>query len=242
LLSSIVADKKLWPRQDIDWERVKEFSTLYKEEPEALPKIIVVPHPKQSGKYLLIDGWHRVTAMRQIWKEAQVPAEVKPKGTDVFAEATRLSAVSSKPLTILEKRAAVRRLLDEHGPNTKDKWSDSQIARIAGVSQPFVGSQRKALTRIGGEVKDALKKALAPDTSASATRSAPEAPTINQLLLNVVADERADQITLERWRDIAARYPQIKPVMRHIGTVLFQASQDTAPDTQAHNVMGQGTA
>lgn len=231
-LSSIVPDKKLWPRQGVDPDRVKEFKTLYKEEPEALPPVIVAEHPKKPGKYLLVDGWHRIAALQQLYRDAELPADVLPKDTDVYAEATRLSSISSKPLTILEKRAAVRRLLDEH-----PKWSDSQIARTAGVSHPFVGSQRKLLTRMAGEAKDAVQKALTTAPGATtATTATREEPGINQLLFNVIQDSRADQITLDIWRSAAERWPQYKQAMRHIGTVLYQASQDTAPASATGNV------
>lgn len=242
-LSNIVQDRKLWPRQNTDQERVKEFAALYKEEPkeDILPPLIVAIHPTKPGKYLLVDGWHRAEAIKMVYpgRDVELDADVLPKGTDAYAEAVRLSAISSKPLTILEKRAVVRRLLDEH----KD-WSDRQIARMAGVSNVFVSSQHKTLTRLAGEAKDMVKKALEP--SPGATRSAPgrEEPTINQLLWRVIADVRADQINLNTWRNWAGQYPQYKPVMRHVATVLFQASQDTAPtapDVNA-NTRGQESA
>jgi ParB/RepB/Spo0J family partition protein len=218
-LSGIIADSKLWPRRELDADRVKEFKTLYKEEPGVLPPIIVAEHPKQAGKYRLVDGWHRLEALKQL-KKVETSADVRGKDTDVFAEATRLSAVSSKPLTILEKRAAVRRLLNEH----KD-WSDRQIARVAGVSNVFVSSQHKTLTRIAGEVKDTVAKMLETDNAPPAR----EEPSISQLLFNVLSDPRVGNISLDTWRAALEKYPHIKPAARHVATVLFQASQPPAP-------------
>lgn len=68
---------------------------------------------------------------------AIIPAVILPPGTDVFLHAVQRAAITAKPLTRIEKRAAVTRLLTEH-----PDWSNHKIADAAGVSRPFVAGLR----------------------------------------------------------------------------------------------------
>jgi hypothetical protein len=218
-LDAIVIDKKLWPRDGLDWDRVSEFADLYKSEPDTLPPLALVP--RRNGKYVLVDGWHRVHALVRI-KAPAARAEILPADTDVYAEATRRSSISSKPLTRTEKRAAVRRLVKEH-----PDWHDRQIARTAGVSHTFVASQRSAFNRTTSAIGDTLKKALAP--TGGYTTSAPEKDSIQKRLFYLVADEDALELTVEQLRPWFEKNPHWREAGRHVATVLYLCSQEPAP-------------
>lgn len=224
-LGAIVIDKKLWPREELDWERVKEFADLYKSEPDVLPPLALVP--RRNGKYLVVDGWHRIHALVEI-KAKAARAEILPADTDVYAEATRRSSVSSKPLTRIEKRAAVRRLVKEH-----PDWKDREIARIAGVSHPFVASQRSAFNRTTSAIGDKVKKALTPTGD---YRISPTKDSIEKRLATLLADEEAEGLTVETMRPWFEKNALLRERGRHVGTVLYLSSQE--PATTATSASG----
>jgi hypothetical protein len=126
--------RKYWPRVEPDKERIREFRELFEAGSTDVPPIVVTAHPKRQGAFLLVDGWHRVAALKAAKMDAAL-ADLLPPGTDVFAEAVKRTAISTKPLSRQEKRAAAKRLLKEH-----PDWSERAIARAAGVSHTFVSN------------------------------------------------------------------------------------------------------
>lgn len=123
------------------------FRELYCEEgPEALPPVVVFHDP--DDVYWLADGHYRVLAARaefgEKW-ECVLPADVR-EGTkrDAALFAAAANAKHGQPLSALDKRRVVRRLLKDPEWSL---WSDREIARHTGTSHVFVGSQRKELER-----------------------------------------------------------------------------------------------
>lgn len=230
-LAVIAKDEKFWPRAGIDEARVKEFRELYRDEPDMLPPVILAPHPKEKGKYLLVDGWHRVTALEKN-KAKEVQAKLLPAGTDVFSEATRLSAISSKPLTIAEKRAAVRRLVTEH-----PEWEARKIARMVGVSHTFVNKMKSPLQRGISKISDAVTSAL--DEPESKGREKAE-EDVNVLLWNLLIDSNVSQLNINTLRGWLKEEPDMRPIFKHVATVLYQAALETpAVAVPAGNVATQ---
>lgn len=95
--------------------------------------------------YWLADGFHRHAA----WKEAfgsseKIPTIIKP-GTrrDAILAAAAANARHGLRRTPADKRRAVLVLLQD---DEWSQWSDNEIARRCGVSQPFVSKLRKSLT------------------------------------------------------------------------------------------------
>jgi len=135
--SALRGDKALWPRQDLDHERVALFADLYQEQgPGALPPIIVLPGADDT--YILADGWHRTRAALAAGLEA-LPAEVveltdQPIGEAVYELAVRHSVKSSRPLKRQELQAAILRLAALH-----PDWSQHVIGKFVGVSHTTVG-------------------------------------------------------------------------------------------------------
>jgi len=154
-LASIILDEKLWPRLSLDEDRVREFKELYQAEPDALPALEVVP--VGNGKCKLADGWHRYHALLQLKRSAN--CVILPSDTDIYVYACKVSSVSSKPMTRVEKRKAALNLLKQH-----KEWSDREISRICGVSQPFVSKLRKSfvartMTTLSGEASGSVSGA-----------------------------------------------------------------------------------
>jgi hypothetical protein len=137
-LDAIVLDWGSYPRERVDLERVEEFRDPLRsgEGSVALPPVELVPHPAIPGRFLAAEGWHRIYAHAEEGLQS-VRAILLPPETDVFAHAVARAAISAKPLTRSEKRAAVLRLLAEH-----PEWSNHRIAETAGVSRPFVADLR----------------------------------------------------------------------------------------------------
>lgn len=139
-LGSVLADPSAWPRSGWDESRVAEFVTLLADDPQALPPIDVV----QSGDgYLIADGWHRTAAAQALRAKTIQARLLSPDGEprkQAFRHGLVTAARSALPLSRADRRAAVRRLIEE-----SPQSSDREIARLCGVSPTTVGSARRVL-------------------------------------------------------------------------------------------------
>ncbi|MCK6525519.1 ParB/RepB/Spo0J family partition protein [Myxococcota bacterium] len=108
----------------------------------------------EPGGLFLADGYHRLAAHKKIGAE-YILAEVKDSTEALLFEAA-VSANSNHglPRTQEDKRAAVRAAL-AHG--VIGKRSDTQIAKLCGVSQPFVSKLRKDL-RVSSDLPKTAKE------------------------------------------------------------------------------------
>lgn len=110
------------------------------------PPIIVF---YDGTNYLLVDGFHRVSAA-QIAGLKALPVDLR-QGTlrDAILFSTGVNATHGLPRTSSDKRRAIERLLrdDEWG-----KWSDREIARRVGVHHSTVSSVRTGLIKLSGEI------------------------------------------------------------------------------------------
>jgi hypothetical protein len=140
-LAQVRFSPRAWPRQYLDNERLDEFVALYQEDLTLLPAVELVPDGQ--GRYLIGDGVHRVEAARQArFTEILATFVAVPAGADpvtvAYLHGLRRSAISAKPLTRAEKRAAIRRLLE-----MRPDASDREIARTIGVDHKTVGRLRR---------------------------------------------------------------------------------------------------
>jgi len=168
-LSSVVVEWDDYPREDLDEDRVLEFRELLRdaEADSVLPPVELVPHPDAPDRFLIADGFHRYHAHLDEGRDT-IPAVLLPRGTDVFLHGVRRAAISAKPLTRVEKRAAVVRLLTEH-----PDWSNRQVADAAAVSRPFV-----AQLRSGGNVAPSQSSELDQREDAKGGPSAESKPDL----------------------------------------------------------------
>ncbi len=143
-LSKLVADRALWPRLELDEERVALFMDLYQAGgPSALPPLELVP--RGDGHYFIADGWTRTYAAARLgWKTVEAIIEQLPEGVNpkrfAYELALKTSVATAKPLTRAERRRAIERLLE-----LDPKGSDREIASVVGVAHTTVSRLRKAL-------------------------------------------------------------------------------------------------
>jgi hypothetical protein len=136
-LGSLRREDTLWPRKGLIGTRVWQFARLHRNLGEtALPPILVC---EVAGRDYLGDGWHRCAAAERMgWSGLPAIRKRAARLEDVYVEAVSASATNPQPFTPAEKRAAVDRLLA-----MKLGYSDHCLARLVGVSQPFVSGRRK---------------------------------------------------------------------------------------------------
>jgi hypothetical protein len=141
----------------------------------ALPPVLV-----HQRTLRVIDGVHRVHAAL-VRGEAKIAAElVECDEGEIFIRAVQANSRHGLPLSLEERRAAGRRILETH-----PDWSDRMIAKVVGLSPNTVGAMRRrqvgaAATRgprIGldgsihrpgtGDTRNAVREALARNPAAS---------------------------------------------------------------------------
>lgn len=151
-LGDIVLDTDVQPRETIHTGTIKEYADAM-EAGVVFPDIIV--YRDADGKIIAADGWHRISAAKQIGK-ATINAEIRT-GTkrDAILYSVSANATHGLRRTNDDKRRAVARLLedDEWG-----QWSDNVVAEKVGVSQPFVSGLRKQLS--GGTEDDTTSRVV----------------------------------------------------------------------------------
>lgn len=107
---------------------------------ETFPPIVVW---RVGAELHLSDGYHRLAALRKL-DRATVEADVREgSALDLFEHALGANARHGLPRTQEDKRKAVRAALAH--PELS-KRSDTQIAKLCGVSQPFVSKIRQTLS------------------------------------------------------------------------------------------------
>jgi ParB-like chromosome segregation protein Spo0J len=134
-LKELKVDPSLQPRvSGTDPDHVRVLGEAHK----AWPPLKVV---RQDGRYLLVDGFHRLEAAQNLGLET-VPVEVlqTPKDGDLRALAFSLNASHGKPLSLDDRRAFAERLLRD-----QSYLADREIGRRCGLSGNTVGAIRERL-------------------------------------------------------------------------------------------------
>jgi hypothetical protein len=135
-LDLIRLDGGTQPRAEISEELVDEYKNEMMRGAEFPPVIVFY----DGTDHWLADGFHRVHARKRS-SFGDVPADIR-QGTkrDAILHSVGANATHGLRRTNLDKRRAVHTLL--HDPEWT-AWSDREIAKRCGVSQPFVTAQRK---------------------------------------------------------------------------------------------------
>ncbi len=134
-LNAILADPALQPRvAGVDTDHVHELEAVA----EHWPPLKVV---RRGDRYLLVDGFHRFAAAQNL-KLNTVAVMVLETGpnTDLHDLAFILNAAHGRPLTLSDRRAHAARLLRNHAD-----WSDREVGRRCGLTQPTVAKVRQEL-------------------------------------------------------------------------------------------------
>ncbi len=129
------ADPSLQPRVGgVDADHVKALE----ERPDNWPPLKVV---WRDGRHLLVDGFHRLQAAKNIGLESVrvEVVEVSP-GADLHELAFDLNATHGRPLSLADRRAFAERML-----RNQPHLADREIARCAGLAANTVGTIRGRL-------------------------------------------------------------------------------------------------
>jgi len=208
-LSQVISDPQLQPRVGgLDPEHVRELE----EAVEWWPPLRVV---SRGGKFLLVDGSHRLAAAknRGLDKVAVTVLEV-PDTEDLRTLAFALNATHGRPLTLSDRRAFAGHLLREH-PN----WSDREIGRRSGLVQPTVAKVRNELER-NNEIQPADTRIGRDGRSYPATsesdRSGVGLATLLENITTVL--DPSDQRRLVRFLEKAADVLEEQGRLKHFET------------------------
>jgi len=130
LVSEIIFDPAYYPRKEVDQNRVNLFCDLMKAGEYFRPIRVVLDNSR--GKYIALDGEHRLSAINRLGKET-IEAEIH----NIFPDQWRITAAawnfkSSKPLTRDELKNIVTLAW------RKDKVPEDEIARVLGCSERYV--------------------------------------------------------------------------------------------------------
>lgn len=139
-LRLIRTDGGTQPRAQINQDTVDEYAADMGAGATFPPVVVFY----DGSEYWLADGFHRVAAARKLGS-VDIEADIRP-GTrrDAVLYSVGANAVHGMRRTNEDKRRAVMTLLNDA---EWARWSDREIARRCGVTQPFVG-------RVRGETSD----------------------------------------------------------------------------------------
>lgn len=122
-ISQITEDAELYPRNHYNWFLGNKYAKAMRT--GSIFPVVTVAY--FAGKYYLVDGKHRIAALK-INKEANVQAEIL-KGLSrakIFAEAVKRNVVHGASLSTQETANCISKLRDL-------KFSDLQISKIVNI-------------------------------------------------------------------------------------------------------------
>lgn len=134
-ISLIKQDGGTQSRERMNPEAIQEYAASMADGAEFPPVVLFY----DGDSYWLGDGFHRVAAALEA-KQKTIAAEVHGGGfRDAILYAVGANAVHGLRRTNADKRRSVSRLLDDQ---EWSQWSNREIARRCGVSDPFVMQMR----------------------------------------------------------------------------------------------------
>lgn len=135
LISLIFFVRSAWPRFALNEERCAIFEAIYREG-GSLPALEVVAMP--DGRYLLVDGMHRLFGAKRAGLNEIDVVLMQPVGDDqpedvAFRRALETATTSSLPLNREERHLAALKLV-----STRTELSHREVARLVGVAHSSV--------------------------------------------------------------------------------------------------------
>lgn len=141
-LDQITLDERLQPREMLSQTLVDEYTERLADGDEFPPVDVI----EDGALLLLVDGWHRLAAHRQLARET-IAAKVSPGGFErAILVSSGANAEHGLRRSNSDKRRAVIRLLTTE---SLAQLSDSALARAAKVSVRYVGMVRTTLENEG---------------------------------------------------------------------------------------------
>jgi ParB family chromosome partitioning protein len=135
------------PRLSFDEAWIRELAQDIERNGQLKP-ILVRPHPAKHGFFQVVDGEHRVRALKLLGRTA-VRAEVRQLSTaDAAFLAMRVNELHGKRLSELEEGTHMLRLNRELG------WTEQEIADRFGRSQPWVSDRLRIARNMSQDLRD----------------------------------------------------------------------------------------
>ena len=150
-IDSIVRKQELYPRTQVSWYVAYKYSEAMKAGAKFPPITVAF----LDGKYILVDGWHRINAFKKNG-ETHTQAEVL-KGIDeqqIYIEAVKRNDAHGFPLSAYELRKAALLM---------QKWGIEPIEISKAIRVPLDKMEMfvaKSITNIATGERIALKKSL----------------------------------------------------------------------------------
>lgn len=191
-LSRVTNDARLQRRvKGLDSDHVQTMAQLLLDDPAFdLPPVSAV---SEGNDFHFWDGWHRIEAYRQA-KRKDIPATVT-KGTwrDAWKASFNANGTHGMPRTKADIEAVLKAAFDD---DDLGKMSDSELARMTGVSHQTIGRHRKKLTCPSGQVRTYTTKHGTPATMNTAnigrTSKAPVVEDVDEINAQLAASAQDD--------------------------------------------------
>lgn len=138
--------REIQSRVEMDGETVQEYTAAMKDG-EQFPPIVVFPDG--NGGYVVADGFHRLNAAKNAKLET-IAAEVHDGGPrDAILYSAGANIRHGLRRSNDDKRRAVLMLLED---SEWSRWSNREIARRTGVSDPTVAKYREELSAKNSQI------------------------------------------------------------------------------------------
>lgn len=189
-LSSICADQTNQPRlDDLDGAHIEHL----KEAVESWPPLVVVSDG--GNGFILVDGFHRLTAAKELGLET-VPVQVVDAAADddLLPLAFDLNSKHGLPLTLDDRRAFARYLLE-----SDPSGSDRSLGKRCGLSAATIAKIRSALESDGTIQPKEERVGSDGRTYSPPPRQPGELPT--QGLVQFIGDGLRGMVTDEQTRN-----------------------------------------
>jgi ParB family chromosome partitioning protein len=137
------------PRKAFSEGYVEELAESIEREGQLKPVIVRV-HPKKPNVYQVVDGEHRVRALRKLGREV-VRAEVRRlSDEEAYFLAIRVNEMHGKRLEELEEGLHVKKVMERFG------CTQIEVAERLRKSQPWVSFRLSLVERLAPETREAL--------------------------------------------------------------------------------------
>lgn len=137
------------PRKSFGAKYIDQLAESIEREGQLKP-IVVRPHPERPDVYQLIDGEHRVRALRKLgW--SLIRAEVRTLSDEEASFlAMRINLLHGRRLEDLEEGLHIRKVMDKFG------YTQTQIAEKFRKSQPWVSNRLSLANRLAPKTEEAF--------------------------------------------------------------------------------------
>lgn len=153
-------------RRSYDRTQIESLADLLSDPQFDLEPIVVTPHNRQKGKYLLVSGFHRVQAYRAAGR-AEIPAKIIPI-EEALEAAIKDNAIGIVPLSAAERREAASKLL-------RAGFSHEQVASITGAPLGWVRRLAAELEEKKQETLPIVEEEATPkETTEETTKETPK--------------------------------------------------------------------